>query len=82
MSSSFAPRVLCRLKGAFRKRVGLIPSNFIEPLVVIGTVTALLEFNGRHRHHLSFQKGEVVHVVKEGELGWLDGFVPRTGNLG
>jgi hypothetical protein len=39
---------------------------------VLGTVTALLEFNGRHRHHLSFQKGELIHVVKEGELGWLE----------
>jgi hypothetical protein len=69
-------------KGAFRDRVGLLPSNYLQTLAPIGTVTALLDFSGRHKRHLTFAKGDTIFVVKEGELGWLEGFLPFSGAFG
>ncbi|QLQ81212.1 hypothetical protein HG537_0E05670 [Torulaspora globosa] len=41
----------------------------------IGIVTAIYDYNGRRKNHLSFQQGDTIYVLEKHESGWWDGLV-------
>ncbi|QLL33651.1 hypothetical protein HG536_0E05620 [Torulaspora globosa] len=41
----------------------------------IAIVTAIYDYSGRKKNHLSFQQGDTIYVLEKHESGWWDGLV-------
>lgn len=66
--------------------VGLVPSNYIEPADVIGTASALYDYDRQTEEELSFKEGDQFQVYDDKDPDWIlvnkdnqeYGFVPSN----
>ncbi|KAK3816508.1 MAG: SH3 domain-containing protein [Benniella sp.] len=68
-----------------RLHVGLVPSNYVEPLPSIGTVLGLYKYQAATEEELTFEEGDTLTLYEQDDPDWLlvgnssqVGFVPRN----
>ncbi|KAK3816511.1 MAG: hypothetical protein J3Q66DRAFT_342664 [Benniella sp.] len=66
-------------------QVGLVPSNYVEPLPSIGTVIGLYSYKPTTEEYLTLEKGDTLTLYEQDDQDWLlvgngsqVGFVPRN----